>query len=257
VREREESGGTEVRRITIEEATSAFVRDAEARGLRPPSVDKYKLLFKQLTAFADDKGLRCIVECDVEVLRAFRESWVNKNFSARKKLEAMRTFFRFIHESGWLPTNPAKIIKPPKVDDPPTLPYPKAVLPRVLAACDQYPDRKNAVRLRALTLLLRYSGLRGTDAVTLTKHSVKDGVLVLRTAKTGTDVRVPLPQTALDALAAIPTDNYSARSNGCTKSLKLRTATCTDGETRSRWNCCWLAFRWNRCRFCLATSLLR
>ena len=217
VREREESGGTEVRRITIEEATSAFVRDAEARGLRPPSVYKYKLLFKQLTAFADDKGLRYIVECDVEVLRAFRESWVNKNFSARKKLEAMRTFFRFVHESGWLPTNPAKIIKPPKVDDPPTLPYPKAVLPRVLAACDQYPDRKNAVRLRALTLLLRYSGLRGTDAVTLTKHSVKDGVLVLRTAKTGTDVRVPLPQAALDALAAIPTDNYYFWSGHGTK----------------------------------------
>jgi integrase len=185
--------------------------------LRPPSVYKYKLLFKQLKAFAEDKGLRYIVECDVEVLRAFRESWVNKNFSARKKLEAMRTFFRFVHESGWLPTNPAKIIKPPKVDDPPTLPYPKDVLPRVLAACDQYPDKKNAVRLRALTLLLRYSGLRGTDAVTLTKHSVKSGTLVLRTAKTGTDVRVPLPPIALDALSAIPTDNYYFWSGHGTK----------------------------------------
>ena len=85
---------------TIEEATEAFVRDAEARGLRPPSVYKYKLLFKQLKAFAVDKGLRYITECDIEILRAFRESWVNKNFSARKKLEAMRTFFRFVHESG-------------------------------------------------------------------------------------------------------------------------------------------------------------
>ena len=42
----------------------------------------------------------------------------------------------------------------------------------------------------------------------LTKDRIKDGVLTLRTAKTGTDVRVPLPQVALDALAAIPTDNY-------------------------------------------------
>jgi integrase/recombinase XerD len=53
--------------------------------------------------------------------------------------------------------------------------------------------------------------------VTLTKHSVKGGVLVLRTAKTGTDVRVPLPQTALDALAAIPTDNYYFWSGHGTK----------------------------------------
>jgi integrase/recombinase XerD len=42
-------------------------------------------------------------------------------------------------------------------------------------------------------------------------------VLVLRTAKTGTDVRVPLPQTALDALAAIPTDNYYFWSGHGTK----------------------------------------
>jgi integrase len=165
-------------------------------------------LFKQLKAFAEDKGLRYITECDIENLRAFRESWMNENFSARKKLEAMRTFFRFVHESGWLPTNPAKAIKPPRVNDPPTLPYTKDVLPRVLAACDKYPDKKHAIKLRAFTLLLRYSGLRITDAVTLPRHRVQDGVLVLRTAKTGTDVRVPLPPIALDALAATSAGSY-------------------------------------------------
>jgi integrase len=217
VREREDSGGAAIRRIAIEDATNAFIRDAEARGLRPPSVYKYKLLFKQLKAFAEDKGLRHITECDIETLRAFRESWVNKNYSARKKLEALRTFFKFVHESGWLPTNPAKVIKPPKVEDPPTLPYSRDVLPRILTACDKYPNKQNAVRLRALTLLLRYSGLRGTDACTLTKHRVKDGILTLRTAKTGTDVRIPLPPTALAALAAIPTDNYYFWSGRGTK----------------------------------------
>lgn len=170
--------------------------------------------------FAPDKGLRYTTECDIENLRAFRESWTNENYSAQKKLEAMRTFFRFVHESGWLPTNPAKLIKPPKVNDPPTLPYPKDLLPRVLAASDKYPDKKHAVKLRALTLLLRYSGLRITDAVTLAKHRINDGVLTLRTAKTGTDVRVPLPSIALDALAATPAGVYYFWSGrGKTKSV--------------------------------------
>lgn len=217
VREREQSGGEDVRRISIEEATEAFTRDAEARGLRTPSLYKYKLLFKQLKAFAEDKGLQFISECDVQNLRLFRESWPNKNFSARKKLEALRTFFKFVHETGWLPTNPAKLIKPPKVDDPPTLPYSKDEFDRVLTACDEYPHKQNAVRLRALVLLLRYSGLRISDAVTLAKHRIKDGVLVLRTAKTGTEVRIPLPKTALHALAAIKTDNYYFWSGRGTK----------------------------------------
>ena len=193
---------------TIQEATDAFIRDAEARGLRPPSIYKYELLFKQLKAFAENKGLRYLTECDVETLRAFRESWPNKNFSARKKLEALRTFFKFVYESGWLPTNPAKVIKPPKVNDPPTLPYTKEEFQRVLDACNTYPDKRFSILLRALVLLLRYSGLRITDAVMLTKHQIRDGVLTLRTAKTGTDVRVPLPPNALDALAAVKTDNY-------------------------------------------------
>jgi integrase/recombinase XerD len=204
----EAAGTPEPTAKTIQDATDQFILDAEARGLRPPSVYKYKLLFKQLKAFADDKGLRYITECDVEVLRGFRESWTNKNFSARKKLEALRTFFKFVHESGWLPSNPAKVIKPPKTDDPPTLPYTRDEFDRVLAACDKYPHKQNAVRLRALVLLLRYTGLRITDAVTLSKHRIVGGVLTLRTAKTGTDVRVPLPKVALDALAAVPTENF-------------------------------------------------
>ena len=118
-----ETQGEDAKQVTIEAATDAFLRDAQARELRESSIYKYRLLFKQLKAFADDKGIRFISECDVETLRRFRESWLNKNYSARKKLESLRTFFRFVHDSGWLTTNPAAVIKPPKVDDPPTLPF--------------------------------------------------------------------------------------------------------------------------------------
>lgn len=202
-----EEGKTQ--RVTIEEATKAFERDAEARGLREASLYKYQLLFKQLKAFAENEGIRFLSECDVDTLRRFRESWINKNYSARKKLEAMRTFFRFVHESGWLSTNPATLIKPPKVDEPPTLPFTRDEFQRILKACDIYPhdghpNKTYGKRLKALVLLLRYSGLRITDAVTLSKRQIEEGVLKLRTAKTGTDVRVPLPPAAINALNALP-----------------------------------------------------
>jgi integrase len=53
-------------------------------------------------------------------------------------------------------------------------------------------------------LLLRCSGLPITNAITLSKHQIEDGVLKLRTAKTGTEVRVPLPPVAVEALNALP-----------------------------------------------------
>ena len=54
-----------------------------------------------------------------------------------------------------------------------------------------------------MALLLRYSGLRISDAVSLMRQRVTDGVLVLRTAKTGQAVRVPLPEELLEALGKI------------------------------------------------------
>jgi integrase/recombinase XerD len=207
VQKLEADGKEQPKQTTIFDATESFIRDAEVSGLRPPSVYKYKLLFKQLNAFATAEGLRYLTECGVDALRRFRQSWANKNFSARKKLEALRTFFRFVHDSGWLPTNPALSI-PPKVDQPPTLPFTQTEFEKVLKACESYPNKLNRVRLRALTLLLRYSGLRITDAVTLSKQQIKDGVLTLRTAKTGTDVRIPLHPDAVAALDAIHTDHY-------------------------------------------------
>ncbi len=65
----------------------------------------------------------------------------------------------------------------------------------------------NAVRLRGLILLLRYSGLRIGDAVTLAKSRIVDGKLFLFTAKTGTPVYCPLPDDVVEALAGCPTDN--------------------------------------------------
>jgi integrase/recombinase XerD len=114
----------------------------------------------------------------------------------------------FVQEAGWLETNPAKIIKPPKVEDPPTLPYTKEEFERVVKACDKYPRKHHAVKLKALVLLLRHSGFRITDAITLTKQRITDGVLTLRTAKTGTPVRLPLHPDALTALAAIQSGHY-------------------------------------------------
>ena len=78
-----------------------------------------------------------------------------------------------------------------------------------MTACDIYPhighpNKMYGKRLKALVLLLRHSGLRITDAVTLTKHQIESGVLKLRTAKTGTHIRVPLPPAVIEALSALP-----------------------------------------------------
>ena len=72
---------------TVEEVCKRFVEDAQSRGLRPPSIYKYELLFRQLKDFCEAKGIVFIGGLGLEELRAFRATWINKNLSAGKKLE--------------------------------------------------------------------------------------------------------------------------------------------------------------------------
>ncbi|MGB0115884.1 MAG: tyrosine-type recombinase/integrase [Terriglobales bacterium] len=190
--------------VTIKAACDSFEADAKARELREPTLYKYRLLFSRLQTFADKRGLRYVAELNLDTLREFRNSWPDHNLAALKKLERLRAFLRFAHDSGWVEDNCARKIKNPKITQPPTMPLSKAEITKILSACFDYPDRANAVRLRALVLLLRYSGLRIRDAVTLRRDRVQKGKLFLYTAKTGTAVWCPLPAAVTDALAAIP-----------------------------------------------------
>ncbi len=199
--------------VTVDHATEEFIRDAVSRNLREPTIYKYRLLFRRMKTFADEQGIQSIRQFDLPATREFRATWPNRNISARKKLEALRAFFRFCWESGWIENNPASKLKPPKTFAP-AMPFARGEVAKVLAACDQYglrhghAGRASAWRLKTLVQLLRFSGLRIRDAVTLRRDHVVDGKLLLYTAKTGVPVYCPLPEVVVEALSTLPGREY-------------------------------------------------
>ena len=108
--------------------------------------------------------------------------------------------------------NPSAVIKPPKADQSPTLPFEKAQIETLLEVADQFRTQGrfgggNRQRIRAMILLLRYSGLRISDAAVLERSKLDGDNLFLYTQKTGTPVRLPLPPQTVEALKAAPSDN--------------------------------------------------
>jgi site-specific recombinase XerD len=215
-------------RIAIKQATEAYIVDAEDRNLRERTVYKYRHLFGQLTTFADLQGLRFLKELDVAMLRKFRASWKDRNLAAQKKLERLRSFFRFCSENGWIGENPAKKLRNPKCEQRQTLPFDDDEMLRILGAADekirkvQPHGRNNALRLRALVQMLPYSGLRISDAIGCAADRLVNGKLRLRTQKTGTDVYIPLPDFVVAELDSIP--KMSARYWFWSGNGKLQTA---------------------------------
>jgi site-specific recombinase XerD len=56
--------------------------------------------------------------------------------SAVKRLEHLRGFLRYCKDESWVETNPAMVLKPPKVSLRPTLPFDDSEMTRILAAGD-------------------------------------------------------------------------------------------------------------------------
>jgi len=128
-----------------------------------------------------------------------------------KKLERLRQLFQFWLERSWVEKNFAKQLSNPQVRRVPTLPYTKEEMTRILLACQRWGThcqgergKVNPLRVRALVLLMKYSGLRIQDAVTIGRERIIDGKLFLYTQKTGTPVWCPLPPFVQEALDRLP-----------------------------------------------------
>lgn len=200
---------------TIREAVAKNLVDAKARNLKPESIKKIRdVLERRLLNFCSAQGYRTLKQLDVDAVREFRNELVQDYSpnSARKRLEYIRAFFRFCQHSGWTAANPAAVIKAPRADHSPTLPFEATQVQAMLDAADKFPvtgkfRAGNRKRVRAMILLLRFSGLRISDAARLERERLRGDTLFLYTQKTGTPVWLPLPSRVIEALHGSPSDS--------------------------------------------------
>jgi integrase/recombinase XerD len=189
---------------TITEACEEFMADVEAQRLSDASVKKYKVLLvnrrrpenrekhsPSLTEFCAENSIRFTSQVTLPVLTRFRGEWKDGAIAGGKKLERLRAYGGFLLDRGWWKENLAQKLKRPKVTDPPTMPYTQEEVTALLAACNQFTDwhgqadQENARRLRALILLLRYSGLRIGDAASCPVDRLTGNRLFLTMQKPG------------------------------------------------------------------------
>src|SRR6266568_8213223 len=203
--------------VTLAEAWTSLIADLEARKLSHQTVRKYKLLERQMKAYGEERGLKMLAQFDLDVLSKFRATWKDGPRTAGKKLERLRAFFRFAHDRQWVEINPATRIKLPKVSIRPTMPLTHDEMVKILTACDglqittPIEGKLNVHRLKTLVVLMRYTGMRVSDAVTLTTDRLDGKRLFLYTQKTGVPVYTVLPDSVLQALETTPritTKNY-------------------------------------------------
>ena len=192
-----------------------FLHDEEARQLAKTSTSQSKTLFeKQLLTWAHKEKLTWLDELTTAKLREFRASWNNGPLTTQRKHHRLNGFFQFCIENDWLQKNPSKKMKAVQVSQRPTDYFTPTEVQKIVDACYAYGDwrggrdfKHRALRLRALILLLRWSGLSILDAVKLERHRLEGHRLLLYRHKTKVPVFVPLPPQVATLLQSLPNSN--------------------------------------------------
>ncbi len=198
--------------ITIQEAVESYLQDGKDRGLREATLYKLNIIFrKQFLAWAANRRFTRLQDLDTVALRDFRSTWNDQALAKSKKQSRLTGFFYFCHRSKWILDNPMLGIGTIKVDQTPTDYFPAHEFGRIIDSTYLYRENRsetgnsNGTRIRVLTLLMRWSGLRIRDALTLERSRLSDdNKLLLYQAKTGHPVYVPLPPDIAEALRALP-----------------------------------------------------
>ena len=214
---------------TVAMAVTAFLADATDRANEPATLYKKRVVFAtgkaSLTAFCKSKGIRFLSELDLNTIREWRSTWNVESLSRYKRQGQVIGFLWFCERAGWLPRNFASDITRGlgriQVKATQTGCFAPAEYATIIDATHIYSDRpsvdhqENALvvgghRIRALTEVMRWTGLRIRDAVTLEKNRLaRDpatgmwSVMVYQ-KKTGDPVYCPIPPDVADMLLTVP-----------------------------------------------------
>ncbi len=188
-------------RTKITDAIQVFRDDEDSRHLSDSTLTKSRYFFeKQLKEWAQEEGLVYLDQVTPAHLTKFRASWGNAAQTTRRKHERLIAFFWFCVRMDWITKNPAIFLKRVRVEAIPTGYFTKEEFRALVDATHAYGNWRGGHdfehrqdRLRALVLLMRWSGLAIKDAVTLERQRISDdGNLFLYRAKTGVPVYVPV-----------------------------------------------------------------
>jgi site-specific recombinase XerD len=204
--------------LKIEDFKTKFIQNMKTEGKSHETVRKYEQLFKQMDAFALDKGIRFLTEFDLQLLEEFRSTWPDGDLAKQKKQERLRSIFKYARSRKIVESNPALELGKIVVSPTQVVPFTDDEMDAILKAA-----QVTSPKTYALALLMRYSGLRISDATMLRLDRLDKNRLSLRTQKAHKDISVLLPGLVVDALRAFdPTSKGYFFWNGAT-SLKAVT----------------------------------
>jgi site-specific recombinase XerD len=203
--------GSKPRKL-LADAVASFGHQHEDKA--PETRRKYTRVVNALAEYLSGAGIEYVDQVTLELLDGYAHARRKNNWTYLKELELWRQFFGFCLKRKWCEDNPAEDIKRPKPMETEVVPFTQSEIIRTMSACDQFgAGPYERLRARAMVLVFRYTGMRISDVVTLSKEHLQGGRIVKRAIKNKKMIRVDLPAAVIEALNALPHPKGAAKDS--------------------------------------------
>jgi len=179
-----------------------FVANLEAKDRSRSTILAYRADIEQFIEYLTDHSVVLASDVKREDIEGFRDTLSNKKYTAKsvsRKLNAIKTFFRWLSQEGLVTSNTSENVSHPKV---------QYMLPKFLSPMEYRALRdvvRDDERIAAIVELILQTGLRISEVSNLKMTDIVNHELTIRAYSTQPERKVPLNDPAKESF-----DRYMA-----------------------------------------------
>ncbi|HUW22324.1 MAG TPA: tyrosine-type recombinase/integrase [Candidatus Bathyarchaeia archaeon] len=182
---------------SVDAAHDKFIKYLKNKSRAQATILAYRKDIEQLTDFLKEKGISQVDTVLTEHIEEFKKDLLEKKYTAKsvsRKLNAVKTFFKFLEEEGITVKNPASSVSHPKYE---------IKAPRILSQMEYRAIRDAAredIRISTIVELLLQTGMRIGELARLEIGEIESDYLDIKAYESHKSRKIPLNKAAKKAL---------------------------------------------------------
>jgi site-specific recombinase XerD len=182
---------------TVKNLLPRFVESLKTKGRSPATILAYRSDLEQLVDFLIKKEKVTPDQVQSTDLDSFRDTLLADKYTPKtvsRKLNAVKTFFRWMIDQNLITNDPSSSVAHPKIDN---------VLPKFLSQLEYRALRdvtRSDIRIAGIVELILQTGLRISEVASLKIANLKEGEMLIEAYATQPQRTIPLNKPGKDAL---------------------------------------------------------
>lgn len=178
---------------TIKSILPEFIEDLKNKKRSPATILAYRADLDQLIGYLGEKSKTLPENVKKEDIEGFRDWLLVQKYTAKstsRKLNAVKTFFRWLITQKIIIVDPSKDVSHPKME---------VSNPKFLTQLEYRALRdivRNDKRIATIVELILQTGLRISEVANLKTSNIKDSEIVVESYATQPERKIPLNETA-------------------------------------------------------------